>query len=156
MVCRPEVQKSELHPEEGIVVKVTTDMFFGSLLNADGQLEDDLTLRKGVFFGGLEKDLRPFVWPFLLHCYPNTSTYQEREAYAEIKRKEYQEINRKRIECMSPEEQNSFWKAVQCVVEKDVVRTDRGNPYYAGDDNPNIETMKNILLNYAIYNSRLG
>lgn len=156
MVCRPEVQKSELHPEEGNVVKITTEMFFSTLLNSDGQLEDDLTLRKGVFFGGLEKDLRSFVWPFLLHCYPNNSTYKEREAFTEIRRKEYQEYNRKRSEGMMPEEQASFWKNVQCVVEKDVVRTDRGNPYYAGDENPNVDVMKNILLNYAIYNSRLG
>lgn len=156
MVCRPEVQKSELHPEEGQVLKISTDVFFGSLLNIDGQLEDDLTLRKGVFFGGLEKDLRSFVWPMLLHCFPTNSTYKEREAFAEIRRKEYYEYNKKRTKFMSLEEQAHFWKSVQCVVEKDVVRTDRGNPYYAGEDNPNIEIMKNILLNYAIFNPRLG
>ncbi|XP_077300529.1 TBC1 domain family member 16 isoform X2 [Arctopsyche grandis] len=156
MVCRPEVQKSELHPEEGNVMKITTDVFFGSLLNIDGQLEDDLSLRKGVFFGGLEKDLRSFVWPLLLHCFPGNSTYKERETFAEIRRKEYYEYNKKRTKFMSLEEQAAFWKSVQCVVEKDVVRTDRGNPYYAGEDNPNIDTMKNILLNYAIFNPRLG
>lgn len=53
---------------------------------------------------------------------------------------------------MSPEEQAQFWRSVQCVIEKDVVRTDRANPFFAGDDNPNIDTMKNILLNYAFYN----
>lgn len=57
---------------------------------------------------------------------------------------------------MSPEEQAQFWRTVQCVIEKDVVRTDRGNPYFAGDDNPNIEIMKNILLNYAYYNPALS
>lgn len=156
MVCRPEVQKSELHPEEDRVKKITSDVFFKTLLNADGQLEDDLTLRKGVFFGGLERDLRALVWPLLLHCYPSNSTYQDREALAEIRRKDYTDYDKKRMNCMNPEEQAKFWKNVQCVVEKDVVRTDRGNPYYAGEDNPNTEKMKNILLNYAIYNSRLG
>lgn len=29
MVCRPEVRKSELHPEEGNVNKITTDYFYG-------------------------------------------------------------------------------------------------------------------------------
>ncbi|EDS31463.1 TBC1 domain family member 16 [Culex quinquefasciatus] len=48
--------------------------------------------------------------------------------------------------------QAQFWRTVQCVIEKDVVRTDRGNPFFAGEDNPNIDTMKNILLNYAFYN----
>lgn len=57
---------------------------------------------------------------------------------------------------MSPEEQAHFWRSVQSIIEKDVVRTDRGNPYFAGDDNPNIEIMKNILLNYAYYNAGLS
>jgi hypothetical protein len=57
---------------------------------------------------------------------------------------------------MSPEEQAKFWRNVQCVIEKDVVRTDRGNPYFAGEGNVNIETMKNILLNFAFYNSGIG
>jgi hypothetical protein len=34
----------------------------------------------------------------------------------------------------------------------DVVRTDRSNPYFAGEGNENVEVMKNILLNYAYYN----
>jgi len=34
----------------------------------------------------------------------------------------------------------------------DVVRTDRANPYFAGEGNANIEVMKNILLNYAYNN----
>lgn len=65
---------------------------------------------------------------------------------------EYEEITRRRRYSMSPQEQALFWRTVQCVIEKDVVRTDRANPFFAGDDNPNIETMKNILLNYAFYN----
>lgn len=153
MVCRPEVKKSELHPEEGNVKKVTTDYFYGSILNEKGQIEDDLLLRKCVFFGGLEKSLRKTVWPFLLHCYSFNSTFDDRAHLMEIRRQEYEEMTRRRLYSMSPEEQANFWRSVQCVIEKDVVRTDRGNPYFAGESNPNIDTMKNILLNYAFYNS---
>lgn len=156
MVCRPEVRKSELHPEEGIVNKITTDYFYGTLLNKKGQIEDDLLLRKCVFFGGLEKKLRKTVWPFLLHCYSFYSTFEDRATLLEIRRQEYEEMTKKRLYSMSPEQQAHFWKTVQCVVEKDVVRTDRGNPFFAGDDNPNIEVMKNILLNYAFYNPNLS
>ncbi|XP_055630506.1 TBC1 domain family member 16 isoform X2 [Toxorhynchites rutilus septentrionalis] len=152
MVCRPEVRKSELHPEEGKVNKITTDYFYGTLLNDKGQIEDDLQLRKCVFFGGLEKSLRKTVWPFLLHCYSTNSTFEDRAALAEIRRQEYEEITRRRLYSMSPEAQAQFWRTVQCVIEKDVIRTDRGNPFFAGEDNPNIDTMKNILLNYAFYN----
>ena len=126
MVCRPEVRKSELHPEEGKVNKITTDYFYGTLLNERGQIDDDLQLRKCVFFGGLEKGLRKTVWPFLLHCYSTSSTFDDRVALGEIRRQEYEEITRRRLYSMSPETQAHFWRTVQCVIEKDVVRTDRG------------------------------
>ncbi|KOC60131.1 TBC1 domain family member 16 [Habropoda laboriosa] len=154
MVCRPEVSRDELHPEEGQVPMITS-LAWKDLLNERGQLEDDLALRKGVFFGGLEPALRKIVWPFLLHCYSYQSTYEDREQISAIRRQEYEEIQKRRLS-MNPEQAEHFWRNVVCIVEKDVVRTDRGNPYYAGEDNPNIEIMKNILLNYAVYNSRLG
>ena len=86
MVCRPEVKKSELHPDEDNVSKITTDFFYGTLLNEKGQIEDDLLLRKCVFFGGLEKSLRKTVWPFLLHCYSVNSTFEDRAVLMEIRR----------------------------------------------------------------------
>lgn len=154
MVCRPEVSDVELHPEEGQVGKLTEELF-RSLFNESGQLEDDLTLRKAVFFAGMDRDLRKEVWPFLLHCYPYNSTYEERAQIADIRRQEYEEITRRRLE-LSGSQLNHFRRKVQSVVEKDVVRTDRGNPFFAGDDNPNVEMMKNILLNYAVYNPGQG
>ncbi|KAM7352362.1 TBC1 domain family member 16 [Cochliomyia hominivorax] len=156
MVCRPEVKKTELHPDEGNVQKITTNFFYGTLLNKKGQIDDDLLLRKCVFFGGLEKSLRKTVWPFLLKCYSFSSTFEDRAVLMDIKRQEYDEITRRRLYSMSPEEQVHFWKTVQYVVEKDVVRTDRSNPFFCGDDNPNTEIMKNILLNYAFYNAGIS
>ncbi|XP_053594980.1 TBC1 domain family member 16 [Microplitis demolitor] len=154
MVCRPEIARDELHPEEGHVPMITS-LTWKDLLNERGQVEDDLTLRKGIFFGGLEPALRKIVWPFLLHCYSYQSTFDDREQIDEIRRQEYQEIEK--IRCsMNPEQSELFWRNVVCIVEKDVVRTDRANPYYAGENNPNIQIMKNILLNYAVYNAQLG
>lgn len=86
MVCRPEVKKSELHPDEDNVNKITTDYFYGTLLNEKGQIEDDLLLRKCVFFGGLEKSLRKTVWPFLLHCYSFVSSFEDRALLLDIRR----------------------------------------------------------------------
>ncbi|CAF1257334.1 unnamed protein product [Didymodactylos carnosus] len=40
--------------------------------------------------------------------------------------------------------------------KKDVVRTDRSNPYYKGDKNPNLQVMKDILMNYAFYCPTIG
>lgn len=87
MVCRPEVKKSELHPDEGSVEKITTDYLYGILLNEKGQIEDDLLLRKNVFFGGLEKSLRKTVWPFLLHCYSFSSSFEDRALLMDIRQK---------------------------------------------------------------------
>lgn len=86
MVCRPEVKKEDMHPEEDNVSKITTDYFYGTLLNDKGQIEDDLQLRKCVFFGGLEKGLRKTVWPFLLHCYSTSSTFDERLTLGNIRK----------------------------------------------------------------------
>ncbi|CAH1999674.1 unnamed protein product [Acanthoscelides obtectus] len=154
MVCRPEVSVLELHPEEGQVPKLTEEVF-RSLFNEQGQLEDDLIIRKYVFFSGMDRNIRREVWPFLLHVYPYQSTFEERVQIAEIRRQEYEEISRRRLD-LNENQVNHFKRKIQSVVEKDVVRTDRGNPFFAGDNNPNLTIMKNILLNYAVYNSGLG
>ncbi|XP_075151998.1 TBC1 domain family member 16-like isoform X2 [Haematobia irritans] len=152
MVCRPEVKKSEMHPDEGAVQRITTNYFYATIINERGQIDDDLMLRKCVFFGGLEKGLRKTVWPFLLRCYSFSSTFEDRAVLMDIRRQEYDDIARRRTYSMSPEEQLHFWKSVQCVVEKDIVRTDRLNPFFCGENSSNTDIMKNILLNYAVYN----
>jgi len=51
---------------------------------------------------------------------------------------------------MTEEERQAFWKAVQCTVEKDVVRTDRCRPYFSGEGNPNIDILKYVLSFSAV------
>lgn len=36
------------------------------------------------------------------------------------------------------------------------VRTDRSLPFYDGDDNPNVDILRDILLTYSFYNFDLG
>jgi len=43
---------------------------------------------------------------------------------------------------MSPEEHSEFWRKVQFTVDKDVVRTDRSNMFFRGENNPNVEIMR--------------
>lgn len=43
---------------------------------------------------------------------------------------------------MAAEEQKDFWRKVQFTVDKDVVRTDRSNQFFRGENNPNVETMR--------------
>ena len=58
-------------------------------------------------------------------------------------------------ESMFEEEKEAFWRNTQCIVEKDVVRTDRSHPYFKGEDNPNIEILKYVVKNeiYYLYTS---
>lgn len=91
MVCRPEVSQEELHPEEGRVPPVSP-VTWQHLLTPQGQLQDDLALRKAVFFGGLDPCLRSTVWPFLLKVYSYQSTWEEREQQLAVNRQKYAEI----------------------------------------------------------------
>lgn len=154
LVCKPQVSESELHPEEGQHKCLDADSWI-TYFNEEGQIEDDLTLRRAIFFGGVEPQLRANVWPFLLHSYDFRTTFQQRQLIMEEKHQIYQRINSVR-ENMSGEEQDWFRRNVLCTVEKDVVRTDRSNPCFAGNDNPNLEKMKRILLNFAVHNPVMG
>lgn len=43
---------------------------------------------------------------------------------------------------MSPEEHSEFWRKVEFTVDRDVVRTDRSNSFFRGENNPNVESMR--------------
>ncbi|MGH0176107.1 UNVERIFIED_CONTAM: hypothetical protein FKN15_072234 [Acipenser sinensis] len=113
------------------------------------------TRHKAIFFGGIEPSIRGEVWPFLLRYYSCESTSEERESLRVQKRLEYEEIQQRRLS-MTPEEHKEFWRKVQFTVDKDVVRTDRSNQFFRGENNPNVEIMRRILLNYAVFNPEMG
>ncbi|XP_064251989.1 TBC1 domain family member 16 isoform X3 [Passer domesticus] len=153
-IRRPKLPSSETHPEENSQRRLDVAAWLHHL-NEAGQVEEEYRLRKAIFFGGIDISIRGEVWPFLLHYYSYESTSEEREALRLQKRKEYFEIQEKRLS-MTPEEQKDFWRQVQFTVDKDVVRTDRSNQFFRGEDNPNVETMRRILLNYAVFNPAIG
>ncbi|XP_053850539.1 TBC1 domain family member 16 isoform X3 [Vidua macroura] len=153
-IRRPKLPSSETHPEENSYRRLDVSAWLHHL-NEAGQVEEEYRLRKAIFFGGIDISIRGEVWPFLLHYYSYESTSEEREALRLQKRKEYFEIQEKRL-AMTPDEQKDFWRQVQFTVDKDVVRTDRSNQFFRGEDNPNVETMRRILLNYAVFNPAIG
>ncbi|XP_053157457.1 TBC1 domain family member 16 isoform X2 [Hemicordylus capensis] len=153
-IRRPKLPSSETHPEENAYKRLDVAAWLHHL-NEAGQVEEEYKLRKAIFFGGIDVCIRGEVWPFLLHYYSYESTSEEREALRVQKREEYFEIQQKRLS-MTPDEQKAFWRNVQFTVDKDVVRTDRSNQFFRGENNPNVETMRQILLNYAVYNPVIG
>lgn len=153
-IRRPKLPSSETHPEESTYRRLDVAAWLRHL-NELGQLEEEHKLRKAIFFGGIDVSIRGEVWPFLLRYYRPESTSEEREALRAQKRKEYAEIEQRRLS-MTPEEHREFWRNVQFTVDKDVVRTDRSSQFFRGEGNPNVESMRRILLNYAVFHPAIG
>ncbi|XP_054564824.1 TBC1 domain family member 16 isoform X2 [Eptesicus fuscus] len=153
-IRRPKLPSSETHPEESTYHRLDVAAWLRHL-NELGQVEEEYKLRKAIFFGGIDVSIRGEVWPFLLRYYRPESTSEEREALRAQKRQEYMEIEQRRLS-MTPEEHREFWRNVQFTVDKDVVRTDRSSQFFRGEGNPNVESMRRILLNYAVYSPAIG
>ncbi|XP_076916903.1 uncharacterized protein LOC143576760 isoform X1 [Bidens hawaiensis] len=130
---------------------------WSTFLDSEGRIIDPEELRKRVFYGGVEENLRKEVWPFLLGYYSYDSTYAEREYVVSVKKSEYETI-KNQWQSISVEQAKRFTKFRErnVLIEKDVVRTDRSLSFYEGDDNPNVRLMHHILLTYSFYNFDLG
>ncbi|KAG6551031.1 hypothetical protein Mapa_007264 [Marchantia paleacea] len=130
-----------------------------SFMDSEGRVVDPKALRKRIFHGGVEPEVRHVIWKFLLGYHQFDSTYAEREYLMALKKEEY-EILKAQWQTVSPEQAKRFakYRERKHRVEKDVVRTDRTLPYYAGegDDNPNITLLRDILVTYSFYNFDLG
>ncbi|KAG9450629.1 hypothetical protein H6P81_010594 [Aristolochia fimbriata] len=126
-------------------------------LDSEGRITDSDSLRKRIFYGGVEHDLRKEVWKFLLGFHAYDSTYAEREYLAVTKKLEYETV-KCQWKSISAEQAKRFTKFRERrgLIEKDVVRTDRSVSFYDGDDNPNVAILHDILLTYSFYNFDLG
>nr|XP_025630407.1 TBC1 domain family member 15 isoform X2 [Arachis hypogaea] len=128
-----------------------------TFLDSEGRVTDSEALRKRIFYGGLEHNLRKEVWGLILGYYSYDSTYAEREFLKSVKKSEYETI-KNQWQSISKAQAKRFTKFRERkgLIEKDVVRTDRSLAFYEGDDNPNIILMRDILLTYSFYNFDLG
>ncbi|CCD71563.2 Rab-GAP TBC domain-containing protein [Caenorhabditis elegans] len=147
IICQPAVTKVEKDPEEGLFEKITLNTW-RSYENKSGVIIDSGTVRKHIFFASMDVEMREKVWPFLLRVYPWESSADQRENIKNDLFLEYQNIRKRRYRVT--ENAQARWISIENSIVKDVVRTDRKNPFFAGDNNPNSEIMKNILLNYAV------
>jgi hypothetical protein len=59
---------------------------------------------------------------------------------------------------LSEDQENRFaaFRERKTQIEKDVGRTDRSHPYFAGEHNPNMCLLQDILMTYVMYNFDLG
>ena len=108
-------------------------------------------------FKGIDTEIRHEAWKFLLEYYDWNSTYEEREKLRQKKLVEY-ELMKTQWETISQvqEDNNSPFKDRKTLIDKDVIRTDRFEDFFAGDDNPNLVKLRNILMTYVMYNFDVG
>lgn len=131
-------------------------------------------VKKRVFHGGIEQDVRPLAWPFLLGVYPWDSSLHERKVikrnllsgYADFKRRWVDDEEKRHLD---------YWKDQKVRIEKDIHRNDRNlsifqdpereslpeTPDEDADDlatinNVHLFRMREILLTFNEYNDRLG
>ncbi|XP_010911930.1 uncharacterized protein [Elaeis guineensis] len=130
---------------------------WAAFLDSEGRVVDSKALRKRIFYGGAEHNLRKEVWKFLLGYHEYDSTFAEREYLAAVKKSEY-DIIKSQWQSISATQAKRFTKFRERkgLIEKDVVRTDRSISYYEGEDNPNVAVLRDILLTYSFYNFDLG
>ncbi|KAK2967335.1 hypothetical protein RJ640_017055 [Escallonia rubra] len=130
---------------------------WATFLDSEGRVTDEKALRKRIFYGGVENNLRKEVWTFLLGYHAHDSTYAEREYLVLIKKSEYETI-KNQWQSITQDQAKRFTKFRERrgLIEKDVVRTDRSLSFYEGDDNPNVNLLRDILLTYSFYNFDLG
>lgn len=123
----------------------------------DGRISDSNRVKEVIFRGGVENELRKDVWKFLLNYYDWNSTTEQRGQHRAKKEKEYYQMKMQWLSMSEQQERNfSDYRDRKCQIEKDVKRTDRTLDFFAGDENPNLSRLQDILMTYVMYNFNLG
>ncbi|XP_058124893.1 uncharacterized protein LOC131282892 [Anopheles ziemanni] len=127
------------------------DAEFRKLQDSVGQIVAPEQLRKVIYLGGIDPSLRRVVWKHILNVYPDGMTGRERMEYMKRKSAEYYRLRDVWRSTMQRGNIVGELAYVTSMVRKDVLRTDRLHPFYAGsDDNQNIAALFNVLTTYAL------
>uniref|UniRef100_A0A182NET8 Rab-GAP TBC domain-containing protein n=1 Tax=Anopheles dirus TaxID=7168 RepID=A0A182NET8_9DIPT len=127
------------------------DAEFRKLQDSVGQIVAPEQLRKVIYLGGIDPSLRRVVWKHILNVYPDGMTGRERMEYMKKKSAEYFRLRDVWRSTMQRGNIVGELAYVTSMVRKDVLRTDRLHPFYAGsDDNQNIAALFNVLTTYAL------
>ncbi|EIE92219.1 hypothetical protein RO3G_17026 [Rhizopus delemar RA 99-880] len=124
-------------------------------------------VKRMIFQRGLEPDVRIEAWKFLLGIFSWQSSMDEREAIRQSRVDAYYRLKAVWFDDIEIRKTKEF-QDEKHRIDKDVHRTDRTQEAFAGEDmpnpdpdmvvgtNPNLETMKDILVTYNFYNTELG
>lgn len=165
----------KLDEPRGLAVNLET---WKSLFDENGKFLDIVASKQAIFSGGLEPDVRPLAWPFLLKAYRWEASAEERskkynefkEHYA-VESKKWAEFNvqAESLESSFSEEEKRLKERAERLpkreckflqtkeqIAKDIIRTDRHMPAFNGDESTLSSLMSRILNIYASYNDEIG
>jgi len=126
-------------------------------MDAEGVVAEVPQLIDKIFRGGLEDGIRPEVWQYLLGAHQWHQPAEVRDTNRKARVEEYFRM-KLQWKSMSEDQQNRFsaFRERKTQIEKDIGRTDRNQPFYQGDENPNVLLLSDILMTYVMYNFDLG
>ncbi|XP_069760155.1 TBC1 domain family member 15 [Narcine bancroftii] len=145
--ARPKIQRGE---------PVSADRWSQNM-DTDEKIIDPNSLKNVIFKGGLCHAIRKITWKFLLSYFPWDSTKEDRRLLTKRKIEEYfrMKLQWKSIS-EEQEKRNTRLRDYRSLIEKDVNRTDRTNPFYEGQENPGLILLHDILMTYCMYDFDLG
>ncbi|XP_053694266.1 TBC1 domain family member 15 [Sabethes cyaneus] len=122
----------------------------GSILNPD-------RVKEIIFRGGIDESIRAELWKYLLGLDLWEHNSAQRDEQRAAKTQEYFQMKLQWL-TITPIQEHNFtgYRERKCQIEKDVKRTDRTYEFFAGDDNPNLAKLQDILMTYVMYNFDLG
>lgn len=109
-------------------------------------------LKSSIIKQGLSEESRWFTWLYLLGLYSPTKSYDENIASIDNNKYIYKSIQNSWNNILEIQKKNveAVYK-LPVDVMKDVLRTDRNLEQFAGNENPNLSVLNNVLIAYAIY-----
>ncbi|XP_071826409.1 TBC1 domain family member 17-like isoform X2 [Apostichopus japonicus] len=168
---RPEVTRSS----------PLTEAEWHAFLDGEGRVLNVPDLKEKIFRGGIEPSIRKDLWPFLLCYYSWNSTTKERIDSRKHKEDEYFGM-KAQWKTITTEQERRFsifkerknligskWsrtllslpgitrsQLMTQTLYKDVIRTDRIHPFFAGEKNVHLDQLFSILMTYTQLNFDLG
>mmetsp|Transcript_5644 Transcript_5644/g.14410 ORF Transcript_5644/g.14410 Transcript_5644/m.14410 type:complete len:377 (-) Transcript_5644:185-1315(-) len=125
-----------------------------ALFDADGKMLFEYQFKKDAFENGVPPEIRADVWKYLLGLYPCTSTLLHRIEYIEDAAARYDGL----LDAAATADAGAdrTFQQHKKIIDKDVARTDRDHPFFAGDDNPNLVALQNVLVAHTVLDPELG
>ncbi len=134
-------------------IEPLTDKDLKQFLNKVGEVVRPREMRVAVYQRGLSQHVRKVMWKHLLGVYPSGGEAMDgrgRVKYIKRKCDEYEDLKKTWVDMFLHGKVTDDLKCVTHMVKKDVLRTDRHHPFFAGEGNANVTLLYNILTTFAL------